>query len=91
VFNGQISITDGERLYLDMVLSTEANVGATADFLNTAQLSLGLPGGVTFTSDSGVLLTAGVPEPSTWVLMLLGFASLGYAGYCRKKAATLAD
>ena len=22
-----------------------------------------------------------IPEPSTWALMLLGFASLGYAGY----------
>ena len=24
---------------------------------------------------------ANVPEPSTWAMMLLGFASLGYAGY----------
>jgi hypothetical protein len=90
VFNGQLSVTDGERLYLDMGLTTQAFAGATADFLNTAQLSLGLPGGVSFTSDSGVLLTAGVPEPSTWGLMLLGFAGLGYAGYRRDKAATLA-
>jgi hypothetical protein len=90
VFNGQLSITDGQRLYLDMALTATTGGGATADFLNTAQLSLGLPSGVTFTSDSGVLLTAGVPEPSTWGLMLLGFASLGYAGYRRNKAATLA-
>jgi hypothetical protein len=90
VFNGQLSVTDGQRLFLDMFLSTTTGGGATADFLNTAQLSLGLPGGVTFTSDSGVLLTASVPELSTWVLMLLGFASLGYAGYRRNKAATLA-
>ncbi len=26
-----------------------------------------------------------VPEPSTWALMLLGFASLGFAGYNRAK------
>ncbi len=26
-----------------------------------------------------------VPEPSTWALMLLGFAGLGYAGYDRSK------
>jgi hypothetical protein len=27
---------------------------------------------------------APVPEPSTWAMMLLGFAGLGYAGYRRR-------
>jgi hypothetical protein len=32
----------------------------------------------------GYVLTIGsVPEPSTWALMLLGFAGLGFAGYRR--------
>jgi hypothetical protein len=31
--------------------------------------------------------TNGVPEPSTWAMMLLGFAALGFAGYRRPKAA----
>jgi hypothetical protein len=31
-----------------------------------------------------------VPEPSTWALMLLGFAGLGFAGYRRAKAAVAA-
>ncbi len=35
-------------------------------------------------------LTGGVPEPATWVMMLLGLAGLGFAGYRRSKA-TLAD
>jgi hypothetical protein len=26
-----------------------------------------------------------IPEPSTWAMMLLGFAGLGYAGYRRQK------
>ena len=26
-----------------------------------------------------------VPEPSTWAMMLLGFAGLGYAGYRKAK------
>ena len=26
-----------------------------------------------------------VPEPSTWAMMLLGFAGLGFAGYRRAK------
>jgi hypothetical protein len=36
--------------------------------------------------------TLSVPEPSTWAMMLLGFAGLGYAGYRRSRAgrATLA-
>ena len=31
-----------------------------------------------------------VPEPSTWALMLLGFAGLGYAGYRKAKSARVA-
>jgi PEP-CTERM motif len=27
------------------------------------------------------------PEPSTWAMMLLGFAGLGYAGFRRRRAA----
>jgi PEP-CTERM motif len=30
-------------------------------------------------------LTSGVPEPSTWAMLLLGFAGLGYAGYRKTK------
>jgi hypothetical protein len=32
-------------------------------------------------------VTPGVPEPSTWALILLGFAGLGYAGYRGKGTA----
>jgi hypothetical protein len=32
----------------------------------------------------------GVPEPSTWVMMLAGFAGLGFLGYRRNKAASVA-
>jgi hypothetical protein len=30
-----------------------------------------------------------IPEPSTWAMMLIGFAGLGYLGYRRRQ--TLAD
>ena len=36
-------------------------------------------------------VTATVPESSTWAMMLLGFAGLGFAGYRKsRKAAALA-
>ncbi len=38
------------------------------------------PGSVT------VNVSAGVPEPSTWAMMLLGFAGLGFAGYRSRKS-----
>jgi probable HAF family extracellular repeat protein len=37
---------------------------------------------------SVVVANPGVPEPSTWALMLLGFAGLGYAGYRQAKRAS---
>jgi hypothetical protein len=38
-------------------------------------------------SGSGVFVVGGsaVPEPSTWAMMLLGFAGLGFAGYRRAR------
>jgi hypothetical protein len=33
---------------------------------------------------------AGIPEPSTWAMMLLGFAGLGYAGYRGRRSAIAA-
>jgi PEP-CTERM motif len=38
----------------------------------------------------GSIVSPGVPEPSTWLMMLAGFAGLGFAGYraSRKGAAT---
>jgi hypothetical protein len=32
--------------------------------------------------------TQTVPEPSTWAMMLIGFAGLGFAGYRSAKAKT---
>jgi hypothetical protein len=34
-----------------------------------------------------VTLSSSVPEPSTWAMMLLGFAGLGFAGYRRSRKA----
>ena len=40
-----------------------------------------------FTIDIGV--TPAVPEPSTWAMMLIGFAGFGYAAVRRKGAVRL--
>ena len=40
-------------------------------------------------SDSTVAITS-VPEPSTWAMMLLGFAGLGFAGYRASRKSAVA-
>ena len=40
--------------------------------------------------DFGTGLTLTVPEPSTWAMMVLGFAGLGFAGYHRSRKAARA-
>ena len=37
-----------------------------------------------------VVNVAAVPEPSTWAMMILGFAGIGYVTYRRRKTAALA-
>jgi hypothetical protein len=39
---------------------------------------------------SNPVLTAGVPEPSTWAMMILGFAGIGFMAYRRHSGAMLA-
>jgi PEP-CTERM motif len=40
---------------------------------------------------TGATATGGVPEPSSWAMMLLGFAGLGFVGYRRtRKAVSIA-
>ena len=40
-------------------------------------------------ADANLTFTA-VPEPSTWAMMLIGFAGLGVAGYRSRKAVPIA-
>ena len=37
-----------------------------------------------------VTVAGAVPEPSTWAMMILGFAGVGYMTYRRRKIAALA-
>ena len=38
--------------------------------------------------DFNFIAELGIPEPSTWAMMMLGFAGLGYAGYRKAKSST---
>jgi hypothetical protein len=40
--------------------------------------------------NNGFVTISRVPEPSTWVMMLLGLACLGFAGYRRAKRGSAA-
>jgi hypothetical protein len=56
------------------------NGGSFTVSVNDLSISLGDPN-ITGT----ITLTAGVPEPSTWAMMVLGFAGVGFMTYRRKR------
>ena len=76
---------------LELTLGGFGGGSATGDFLHSLDFPLTgiftLPDGFTvndpdmfIVNNNFVTPVAGVPEPSTWVLLLLGFAALGYMG-----------
>ena len=61
-------------------LEADANSGGKSLYGHTSALHFTLPTGVTYSSASGVFLSAtggGVPEPATWTLMIAGFGIAG--------------
>jgi hypothetical protein len=63
--------------YADLIISANGPTGVS-DFGNTATMNLILPSGLSFTSGSGVFLTApsSVPEPGALGLVLMGLGAL---------------
>ncbi len=54
-------------------------------------IEISLPGTPLSAFPPEITLVAGVPEPSTWAMMLIGFAGLGFAGYrTSRKAVSVA-
>jgi hypothetical protein len=69
--------------------------GATSNFLlgaNTLEFDLvnyAQPGGGNPAGINVQFLTAAVPEPSTWAMMILGFLGVGFVAYRRKSGMAL--
>jgi hypothetical protein len=68
------------------------NVGSNPYFIGSLADPTFVPG--TYLGANGDKLTitditAAVPEPSTWAMMILGFVGLGFMAYRRKSQATL--
>jgi hypothetical protein len=93
-------VGDYYATYIDgNLIGTTPYVPLYGPTLSTATFSLVLSGGAhTFQLKDQItdILPAGVyvqvesvPETSTWVMMLAGFAGLGFAGYRRNKAAAI--
>ena len=81
IFQTNLSSFSGSSFYLDGVHVT--------DGVTISVLSVEPP--FTFISPfSSGAATPAVPEPSTWALMLAGFAGLGFLGYRRNRDAPLA-
>lgn len=80
VFHGVYALTGATQLVnIGEVIYAEAANGLS-DYAHTSDFSLSLPSNVTFTSDSGVFLSAaGVPEPGAWTLALVGSGLSGAA------------
>lgn len=67
----------GRNVFFDFSVTATALGAALADFGNTAGLALVLPAGLSFSSDSGVLLSTPVPLPATASMLGLALLVLG--------------
>jgi hypothetical protein len=63
------------------------NVVGTANWADASVNGLNACGNCTVDFTVAITPVSGVPEPSTWVMMLLGFAGLGFMA-CRRKSKT---
>jgi PEP-CTERM motif len=76
ITDGQYQIYGG---YFDINIGGQYNTLASSDSLTRVQNLEGLDG-ITFSA---------VPEPSTWLMMFLGFAGVGFMAYRRKNKLAL--
>ena len=71
---------DGSPLAIDGLWGLTVGNNAGGGFSNVLYFTAG-PNG----ESEGLFGSLSVPEPSTWAMMLLGFAGLGFAGYHQRR------
>jgi hypothetical protein len=78
----------------DVLISANADLncynGSSCQYGNTAKFGISTAAGTSFTSDSGVFMSASqvavVPEPASWAMMVVGFGVIGGTMRGRGKA-----
>jgi hypothetical protein len=65
---------EGKSVLEETIKSVTLSLDSTGFFKEVKQIDF-----------SGAEFTTGVPEPSTWAMILIGFAGVGFAGYRRTK------
>ena len=76
-------------MLLDAGTDLDIVVGG-AGINNIVNLVNGSGGGGSFVWDPVAVPPQPAPEPSTWAMMLVGFAGLGFAGWRTRRRAALA-
>ena len=88
-------LAKGNAYTNDIQYSHSSDLRTLQEIFGVASPSGGFLGAAANSNDLSDLFVAGaiptaVPEPSTWAMMIIGFAGLGYAGYRRRKHAPAA-
>ena len=81
--NGHVFSQDGGVHAIGQVNTASFNTGAADN-----QLEIFFADRYNVESELQFTISSAVPEPSTWAMMLLGFAGIGFMGYRRRKTGT---
>jgi hypothetical protein len=89
----QMTFTDATHPFTSLTLVSSDFSPTITDNLSAHTITVDWAGTLTPGTETAVFsFTNAVPEPSTWAMMLLGFAGLGFVGYrqAKKKGASFA-
>jgi PEP-CTERM motif len=75
------SLAVAESFFRDDVIDLGSDLGPNIDLTFGYTLVADGSGGFGFDLAIGGAVPQAVPEPSTWAMMLVGFAGLGFAGH----------
>ena len=85
ILSGNFSYAAGETFYLTSVFGVAATGNGAADFANTATFGISMNEGFSTGSGAGYM-TAAVPEPETWAMLLVGLGLIGMQANRRRVA-----